>query len=848
MDIYKELLAHYDENDATKKQLLLFHLLEVSRISKTIGDLVGLKNSCELIGLLHDLGKSSEIFQLYIRGEYSGKVNHSSAGAKILGYIEDKVKNEYDIDYLLEHEEVNSRVLDIYKEVLQYPILAHHGLYDIIDNNFDYRTGIRLDYDKDYKYDFEGRDLNFYHFLDKEYNKSNGKSMYNLYYEGIIEFIKIYKKLRRMASRFKKEYKNKALNFYYGALIRLLLSILKNADIYDSSNYYREYKDKSYSQDELNIIWKQMKGSIEGVYKEFNSKSDKSELDIVRTDLANEIYEFSQLYNRGTYKLGIPVGSGKTYAALRYSIGNAEKFHKSRIFYCTAFLSVLEQNANSIKDILGDEYVLEHHSNVTENFEKNGDDEDQREYLAYEYLKESWESPVILTTIVQVFNTMFKGKSSNIRRFSKLVNSVIIIDEIQSLPVKAIYNFNLMTNFLADVMNCSIIHCTATPPSFDNMNALNYPCFYGNESGETSIVRPIQNKEVFARVDYYSLLNENLNRPLSTEEIINHIKVQLESERSALIVLNTKRAVSNLYNGLLEDNEILDLDCEVIYLTTNQCPKHRLDIIERMKKRLEDLRDGRGYRKLICISTKLVEAGVDIDFDLVYRSLAGIDSIVQCGGRCNREGKRTLKGKLFIFEYEDESLRYLPDIAKQVRAAKTALRILIRENPDSIKIDIGKACDYYFYKLYSNEEIEGKYLEYPIDNEDTIINLLTTNPIGSSNYKAKNGEKAHFKLKQGFKTAAVKFDLIKEDTISVIVQYQNEKLLEELYEAMNYRNYEDIKKILKRLQPYTIAIRRIEEYERYVSRELDGQIFILNKEAYDEKIGLKKGELQLLIC
>src|SRR5690606_24017762 len=122
------------------------------------------------------------------------------------------------------------------------------------------------------------------------------------------------------------------------------------------------------------------------------------------------------------------------------------------------------------------------------------------------------------------------------------------------------------------------------------------------------------------------------------------IKRQLENEMSALIVLNTKRAVSNLYNGLLKDNEIQESNCEVIYLTTNQCPKHRLEIIKKMKRRLEDLRSDKEKRKLICVSTKLVEAGVDIDFDVVYRSLAGIDSIIQCGGRCNREGEKVSKG------------------------------------------------------------------------------------------------------------------------------------------------------------------------------------------------------------
>lgn len=849
MNEYGVLLAHYDEkDDCVNEQLLADHLFEVSRISKDTGSLVGLKNSCELIGILHDLGKSSDMFQMYIRDEYHGKVNHSSAGAKVLDYIENKVKKEYDIESLLKSRNIKIRIWELYKEILQYPILAHHGLYDIIDNNFDYRTGIRLDYDRDGEYDFKNKGLSFFSTLNEKYKKVNNRSIYCLYYEGFIEFIKIYKKLKRMAIKHDhKIHKNKALNFYYGVLVRMLLSILKDADIYDSSNYYRKHRDKVYSKDELDAIWKQMRNNVEDLYEGFNNKVNKSNLDIIRTNLADQIYKFSQKHNSGAYKLSMPVGSGKTYASLRYSITNSKKFYKSRVFYCTAFLSVLEQNASSIKEVLGDKYILEHHSNIVEDFEGSEDKRDEKEYQIYEYLKESWESPVILTTIVQLSNTMFKDKSSNIRRFAKLINSVIIIDEVQSLPTKAVYNFNLMTNFLTHIMNCNILHCTATQPNFDNKDALQYPCFYGESSKDSSIIGSIQKPGVFYRVDYYSLLGKDLNTVLNTEQIISHIKEQVEDEMSVLVVLNTKRAVSNLYNVLIEDVERQDLDCEVIYLTTNQCPKHRLEIINKMKERLKDLRNNKEQRKLICVSTKLVEAGVDIDFDLVYRSLAGIDNIIQCGGRCNREGKKVSKGRLFILQYEDEKLRYLPDLGKQRIAAKSALRILTREDTTNSKLDMEKACDYYFGKLFSNEEAESRYLEYPVGKGDTVLNLLTTNPKGKTNYEIKNNEKPYFKLKQGFKTAAVKFDLIKENTIDVIVQYDNNGLMERLYEAIEDNDYYAIKIILKKLQLYTISIRRSDKYENYISKELDGKIFILNKEAYDEKIGIFKSELQSLI-
>ncbi len=847
MKNYSKLLAHYDKENPLKKQFLMDHLFEVSRISKNIGSTVRLKSTCELLGILHDFGKYRHEFQIYIKGEYRGMVNHISAGARLLDYIEDKVKNKH-----RDEVDTKEKVLKLYKEILQYPILSHHGLYDIIDKNCNYHTKIRLNYNND-STEME-KDLEFFNFLNSEYKRANNTTIYDLYYEGFIEFEQVYIKLKEMARKFnvktdkdkEKIHRKKALYFYYGSLIRLLLSILKEADIYDSSNYYRTDKDRVYSVEDKIIIWGQMSESVESLYAKFEDNKE-SKLDMVRTELANELYEQSLVSENGAYKLDMPVGAGKTFAALRYAIGNCNKFNKSRVLYCTAYLSVLEQNASSIKSVVGEEYVLEHHSNIIDDYEGEIDENDQNEYREYEYLKESWESPVILTTLVQLSNTMFKDKASNIRRFSKLINSVIVIDEIQSLPNKAIYNFNLMTNFLVNIMNCNIVHSTATPPNLDNKDALTYPCFYKEELGKTLNHSATKDISVFHRVNYYSLLGEELNVEFETNDIVNHIKTEIANEQSALVVLNTKRAVSNIYNALIIDSELLDLDCEIIYLTTNQCAKHRLEIIDYMKGRLKDLRNLKDNRKLICISTKLVEAGVDIDFDLIYRSLAGIDSIIQCGGRCNREGKRSIKGKLFIFKYKDENLKYLKEIQKQETAAESAFRLLKIEDINNGPINIEQACGYYFHKLFSNEEVGGRSLEFPINEDDTIFNLLTINPKGIDNYKNEHDEDPQFTLKQGFKTAGREFDLIKENTLSVIVQYENEQLINEFYEAVEDNRFYDIKVILKRLQPYTINIRKNVEYKNYLIKELDGEVFILRKDAYSKEIGIIKSELQSLV-
>ena len=847
LSTYKELLAHFDRDNINKEQFLIEHLLDVANMAKQTGSKINIGAMCELIGLLHDLGKCSKSFQRYIKGQYKGRVNHSSAGGVLIGYLKKHVEQKHDVDSILRSNGCKPRVWTIYKEMLQYPILAHHGLYDIIDADSNYRTNIRLGYVTDDTYNLDKEYLPFFHYLNSEYELLNNKSIYDLYLNGFLEYIKIYKKLRGMAASIigENKTKRKALNFYYGAFVRLLLSILKDADIYSASNYFKIDKDKTYSSNQMNDIWNQMSDSIEDIYSKFRNKENKTQLDIVRTELADTLYSFAGLYDKGVYKLNMPVGAGKTYAALRYSIANAKKFIKSRIFYCTAFLSVLEQNANAIKEVIGDCYVLEHHSNMIEDIDEEVKDVDE-EYELYIYLKDSWESPAILTTIVQLSNTLFKGKAANLRRFCKLIDSVIIIDEIQSLPIKAIYNFNLMTNFLAQIMNCNILHCTATQPELDSKQALKYPCVYGQDGQHTSLITTTPTSVVFDRVEYYSLLGEDLHTKLDTVNLIQHIKKELKEEMSALIVLNTKSAVSMLYNGLLGEEMLNSDHYEIIYLTTNQCPFHRLQIISNMKIHLRELREGRSQKKIICVSTKLVEAGVDIDFDVVYRSLAGIDSVIQCGGRCNREGKRDYKGKLFIFEYSDENLRYLPDLAKQRRAGRTALRMLAGQATDGNSLDIDKACKYYFNKLYLNDEMQGKNLDFPIKDNDTILDLLTTNPLGLGNYQNKHGKRPTFYLRQGFKTASKNFNLIDEDSISVIVEYQNIDLLNALYEAIEKKDYPLIKMLLRKLQPYTINIRRIADYGKYITKLLGGEILILSSEAYDAKIGLYKGELELL--
>lgn len=887
----EKLLAHIvksSDGKVQKEQLLLNHLKNCAIYSREIGTDIGIPTICFLIGLLHDTGKSSTAFQQYIRGSFDGRVIHSSTGARFLEVFKAKLKKKIIIKHMARGgnpkntEFVNEiKVAMLYVELMQYAILAHHGLFDCIENNI-YKFGERLIINDKLGENQTDEDK-FLNLLDNWTIKVFGASLYDFFEMGYKEFVvwnRLKEDLLKIYGCEESNDKNDASAYYSSCMARVLLSVLKEADIYDSSNFGRILVDEHYDSKKLQIVWNDLEKEVTNFYNQFEKPT--SLLNEVRTKLADEVFEKATKCENGNYKLDMPVGSGKTYAALRFAIKNARYFKKRRIFYTTAFLSVLEQNAQEIRNVLTnkgahkqyDKYVLEHHSNViTEsvaddksyNIEKSNfatfSESEDYDYISY--LRESWEAPVVLTTLVQLSNTLFSGKSASIRRFCKLINSTIIIDEIQSLPPEIIYNFNLMMNFLTHMMKVTLVHCTATPPGYDQKKVLAHPCVFGNDffSELTSKVNSMN--PIFARVNYKSLLGINGTESISTESLIDHILKRLKLEKSILVVLNTKKAVINLYDALKKMPETEKV--KLYNLTTNQCAAHRLEYINSIKLHLKELREGVSQTQLICISTNLIEAGVDVDFDVVYRSLIGIDSIMQSAGRCNREGKKE-KGNVYIFKYGDESLKKLKLFQQSQDATKSILARIDKSKWHFNKDDssylmlnpISEILVQYNRCLYQLIGNNDKYFfEYPIKNrslDTTMFQLLGSNSEVKDAYRVLGGNKRIGILNQSFKTAAQNFHLIADDTITVIVQYKNKDLIDKLctlIENLNMYNatneYAQLKILLKKLQRYTISIRRELLNEYKISQELAGQIYILQADDYDMYKGLINGGMNELI-
>lgn len=804
------LLGHYDHK-TKRKQSLLTHLFNVAGSASESATLIKQSNTGYLLGLLHDLGKADRNFQIKLKEQPKKRVNHSSAGAKFF--------SEYLIQRVLSYipKEQHSLFAE-FMEVIIYIITAHHGIYDIwqlgTDENIMQR---RIMYDEDNTYFYKEDILEFAGQVESELEKRKNINFGTLIRESFHEFLALDSKL--------KPSNREEQSFYTGLKVRLLLSILKNADIEDTMNAYEKIVEPFTTE---NLVAKKENylEEVERVYKKFGDPTN--EINSIRNRLSEEALKRGEKDGPGVYQLNLPTGAGKTLISLRYGMHQLNKKSKARFIYITPFLSVLEQNAKEIKNILNDSDIVEHHSNIvqhpkSENEENNDNDLGEQKATFNKYLTDTWDSPIILSTMVQFFQTLFKGKSSNIRRFSSLRNAVIVLDEVQSLPVTVTHIFNLTMNFIAQTMESVIIMCTATQPTYDS-KYIKYKLNYGGKNDEPKSIVNLTEEErkLFDRTEVHKLTDG----VVAQEELFE--EVQTHPGESTLIVLNTKNAVRILYEELSDRT-----DRQVYYLTTNLCPKHRQNIVDEMKERLSR------NESIVCVSTQLIEAGVDIDFNRLIRSYAGIDSIIQAMGRCNRHGKNKEKGnvKLARVSRDFEKIEKIEEINEKAKVTSYIL-----DNKSS-PIDIVELNSDFYNRYYANN---WDKMNFPLSKKDgpSAFEYLSTN---KALYNSQMKKKSWFKvLNQSFQTAGKHIDLIRNDTVGVIVYYQESKLMierlinliEEFETDYKSELLPYIKSCMNELQPYTVNMYMDYETRGHVISYLDGNINILVEGFYDEEMGI----------
>lgn len=905
----KEFYAHreYDKsNKAWLSQPLEDHLINAALLAGAIGKKIGCYYICLLLGLLHDIGKACERFQRLLLKLYKGLVNHSSAGAIFLHQLTCKYSQE-----ILRQKFIKDTR---YIELLCFPLLAHHGLFDVtgpgqnlpgnaVSKVEDRMSFSRFNPEADFQNEIKPFVLNF---LEPKLIAETGLNLKELYFLALQELDTCIQKVHAIGPRkIKKAHKQnlKEQKLYEGYLTRLFLSILKTADCLDSSQWYVQDPVDVLTDEQTQELFSKFYQLTEAKAEHFASLQDESPLNKPRVQLSELAQQYAVKQKSGIYQLDMPTGSGKTATSLRYAVTNNHTFDKSRIFYVAPFLSIVEQSAEDIKKVLGKKWVLEHHSNVVDdqdNLSNQANQEDparevegefvadQTLYRPKAYIQDYWDSPVVVTTLVQFYNTLFGGRASNICRFCKLLDSTIIIDEIQSLPVKHIYPFNSMLNFLAQFMGANIVLCTATQPPLDS-DTLDYPLYLAEnaqiippamlkveeggkipeylpkteeaqvipgcltQAEETQIIpealpqtKSAIDLSVFKRAKVYPLWSTPGQEAMTGDELVDCMDEELEHADSLLCILNTKDAVKLLYDKFTECFP----EAEVFYLSTNLCAAHRLDRIEEIRSQLKQNRKKpQSAKKVICVTTSLIEAGVNVDFDLVGRSITGSDSIQQAEGRCNREGLLLIGGKVFIFRLKEDVTdnRGLQDIYKRGEITKGLIDDVWAEAGEEFELDLDDLTKRFYSKYFINNT---KCMNLPISTtklDSSGINLLSTNDANLLALKNMEQFQKGHKLWQAFATAARYMQLIDQDTQSVIVPYENSELLRDLLHSIDQQDFTRTKKLLRKLQRYSVNVPRwqkLEEFCVFSTGESDKAlaslgIHILREEHYDTVCGLQ---------
>ncbi|HDH00798.1 MAG TPA: CRISPR-associated helicase/endonuclease Cas3, partial [Nitrospirae bacterium] len=458
----------------------------------------------------------------------------------------------------------------------------------------------------------------------------------------------------------------------------------------------------------------------------------------------------------------------------------------------------------------GDEFpwVLEHHSNL----------EPETQTWHSKLVTENWDSPIIFTSMVQFLEVLFGGGSRGARRMHNIANSVLIFDEIQSLPVNCVHLFCNAIQFFVDHARSTTLLCTATQPLLDN---LKFP-----DKGQLTLPddRELVGNmtEVFEQFKRVEI--KNLVRPKgwSEQKLIELMITQLKEKGNCLVIVNTKKWAKKLYDRCINS---VDAD-SLFHLSTSLCPVHRKEVFNTVRQRLDD------ELPVLCISTQLIEAGVDVDFNSVIRFLAGLDSIAQAAGRCNRNGNLDM-AQVYVVNPQDEAIDMLPDIKE---GREKALRIF-SEKDETELLDPEVMSLYFSYYFYERANL----MSYPLTEKqagrkDSLLSLLSDNHLNIGI------EKNAIKLQQSFKTAGKAFKAIDSPTQAVIVPYGDKG--KEIIAGL-CADFEPAKafKLLKEAQKYSVNVfpnvwRKLIDAEAVKPVQKGEGIYFLEERFYSENFGL----------
>lgn len=773
----EEFIAHIRKSDG-EKQTVAQHLQETASLAREHAQKIGIPLMGELCGLLHDLGKYSDEFQQYIQSAHGlidpdaeefvdakgkkGKIDHSTAGAQ-------RLWNNH-------HSKDNVEVL--LRQMLAICIASHHsGLLDCIEPDGNDRFSARMN-----KADEKT------HFIEAQ-QKFDSDSIIRQKFVALLSSPELKDELKAQVKKIL-AIENKSIfirDFRYGLLTRFLFSCLIDADRTNTADFASKETARRRSRGQY-VDWNTL---IEALEKRLTKFEIKTEVDPLRSEISSHCRDFAERA-KGLYALTVPTGGGKTLASLRFALYHARKHQMTRIVYVVPYISIIDQNADEVRKIFHaisqqeqQEVVLEHHSNLAP----------EEETLQGKIIAENWDAQIIYTTAVQFLETLFGSGTRGVRRMHQLSNAVIIFDEVQTLPVRIVHLFNNAINFLLDLCGSTVVFCTATQPCLDKVE----PTLGSVRLSEQQEMMP-NVKELFRKLQRVEVRDERKPDGWSEQEIAKLAQTCVRTAKSVLIIVNTKKSARQLFQLCKQQ---ADGTTEVYHLSTNMCPAHRLNILAEVKTRL----DPEHPQPVICISTQLIEAGVDVDFGSVIRYLAGLDSIAQAAGRCNRHGRREI-GYVYVVNPAQENLDRLEEIRI---GQEKAQRILDEYQCDPQVFDhdiIGIEAMRRYYKYYFFDR--ASQMAYPIslkelDHEDDVLTLLSTNERSVAIYKRNKQQAPSLFLRQAFKSAAIAFKVIDTSTQGVIVPYGEEghRMITELCAAFDPGKQFDL---IKAAQRYSVNL------------------------------------------
>lgn len=753
------MIAHIRAQDGLT-QALGAHCEAVGCLCSRAAQPLGLDKTAQLIGLLHDMGKATQAFRAYLLAcseDVPSPHNHAPTGAIFA--------------YRRWFAPAGSSVLRrTTAQIIAMCIHGHHaGLADCLSSTGTSPFLEAMQQDT----------------APLHYDEAAGWFLTNVAPEAELDklFDAACAETQAFLSAHVEPLPNNNIRFsQLGMLTRLLLSILVDADRWDSACF-------SYGQDAQALSapdpdWPALFKTFEAFRR--GHLSGDGGVNRIRAEISDACLS-AALSAPGIVTLSVPTGGGKTYSSLRYALRHAAANGQRRIFYIIPYNTILDQNARDIRDALNDyPSILEHHANVVLPTEDEQD--------AYRHLTERWDSDIVLTSLVQFLNACYAAPNTDARRMYRLTNAVLIFDEIQSLPKHCKTLFERAITFLSGC-GSTVVLCTATQPQLELTPA---PRELMPDVG--ALYTRLK------RVEYVPQLS-----PARTNRSAAGGIAQMLARQSVLAIVNTKAAAWEIFSETLRllqeggctpagiDTSLSDEQIRIraresptdeilcVHMSTLLCPAHRQALIRWVKIWLQE------RKRVLCVSTALIEAGINVSFPVVIRSLASLPSIVQAGGRANRSMEYP-QGLVYIWDLCEERLTKLPDI---LYGGNITRSILNGKTPQYLNTPEAVADYFARERDYTNKCKDG-----PL-NDTSLAELLAQN--GKYTQAAKNFRSAApLVLHQSFRTAYRAFEVIPQATTPVLVPFGNGEAL--IGELCSRHSLQEEIHLLRKAQSCSVAL------------------------------------------